>query len=245
MLPGLVEETILSTFWRNLVVTFIVLAIWSYLYKMHPIYGFLENITLGFMTANGLLVALDSINRGILIPLNTDFSTNILLIVPLILGLLSYTFFTPNYITVYRLVNAFLLAIVLGIREGVGWQSTVQGLLNRMRFALTDPSYLVTLGATVITAFYFLNMRKFEGQTRGLRKIATYGSAMAIGYMCGTLYIQRIAVLVGWWVDFTTYPDYAGWIPMIVVALIIAVDALVGWRKILGLRKPVVDVEAA
>ncbi|KON30763.1 hypothetical protein AC480_00310 [miscellaneous Crenarchaeota group archaeon SMTZ1-55] len=243
MLTGLVEQTILPEVWRNLVVTFVVLGIWSYLYKMHPFYGFLENITLGFMTAHGLLVAFDTINRGILIPLNTDPATNILLIVPLILGLLSYTFFSPNYITVYRIVNGFLLAIVLGIREGTTWMSNIASLLNYMRFSVTDLSYLVTLGTTFITAFYFLNLRKYEPQTRGLRKIATWGSAMAIGFMCGTLYIQRIAVLIGWYMDFTTYPQYAGWIPMIVVALLIAVDALVGWRKILGLQKPVAGVE--
>jgi len=195
------------------------------------------------MTAHGLLVAFDTINRGILIPLNTDTATNILLIVPLILGLLSYTFFSPNYITVYRIVNGFLLAIVLGIREGTTWMSNIASLLNYMRFSVTDLSYLVTLGTTFITAFYFLNLRKYEPQTRGLRKIATWGSAMAIGFMCGTLYIQRIAVLIGWYMDFTTYPQYAGWIPMIVVALLIAVDALVGWRKILGLQKPVAGVE--
>jgi hypothetical protein len=37
----------------------------------------------------------------------------------------------------------------------------------------------------------------------------------------------------------TTYPENAGWIGIAIVAIAIAVDALVGWRKILGLKRPV------
>jgi hypothetical protein len=208
----------------------IIYAMFSVLYKHNPIYSFFEQVLIGVTLANLFMGNYQTIVSSILVPLGTGRTD---LIIPLVLGLLYFTIFIPRLALISRTVISARVGGSLGFAVGLLMSIQTAALVTLAGTAATNPLAILSLIIIAFTLMYFTFSRWMDERLPLIRKIATY---VVIGYFAGfgaTLYVTKLDIFVGWMAIIGTGSGL--WVA-VAAGLVVAIDALVGWKKILGLK---------
>jgi hypothetical protein len=216
------------------------LTIWlfSFAFKDNLLYKLAEHLFVGVSAGYSWSLALDSIMKTGIVPLQKGDAT---LIIPMLIGLLFFTKYIHTYSWVARFGPAFVLGIGLGVAVSTSPESFVLRQIAASFLPLwipTDPVMTVTnilmtlivLGG--LTYFVFTLVPGIRGGkpssagsavTRGyklLMMIGIYGMMVGFGASFAATIVTRVAFLIGRLLDLLAAPEAS------VIAFILVILAI-------------------
>jgi hypothetical protein len=214
----------------QLLLAFVIYGTLTQLYKINPIFTFLEHAIIGVGMAHTIVIGIDTIDKNVV----RNLSTNPLLIVVFLLGFCYFCVFIPQLRSVYRGVNVMTVGATLGVGLPMYMNETWAAVTKYS--AITDFNVLIVFLAFIFGSTYFLFSKSLEGVTSWPRRIGLYAVYAYIGSSIGPMWFRYVNTLIGWSIVVFHSPG------IYVVALIfigILIDVAVGWRRILGLEAKV------
>lgn len=184
---------------------FFTLAIFSFLYKDNPFYKFSEQVFVGLSAGYWLIYSI----FNVLVPnlftkLFFDFGNNVILLIPLALGLMMLCRLIPSA----QWISRYPIAIVVGTSAAIAMLRTMQtNLLAQMNATMINPfkfaspvdvvgSILVIVG-TICGVYFFYFSRKKEGVFAVPSKIGVWFLMISFGASFGYTVMARISLLIG------------------------------------------------
>lgn len=202
------EQQIVYTF--AAIITF---AIFSFLWKDNPFYKFAEHLVVGVSAGYWVMILYrTSLVPKLIDPLRRVFTgTNahprdVLVIVPMILGLLLFTRFVPKFSWVSRITMAFILGMGAGVAVPLVLQTNVIQQIHPM-MAMFLPGQTVgteawitnflVLGGVLCGLAYFFFSARHEGVIGGMSKIGIWTLMIGFGASFGYTVMSRVSLLYG------------------------------------------------
>ncbi len=188
--------------WIGVILTF---AIFSFLYKDNPLYKIAEQIFVGISAGYWFIYTVYNILiPNLFDPLINNFNSNILLILPAILGVLMLCRLIPNISWLSR----YAIALVVGTTAGLSLIRTLQSdILIQMNETIMNPfaemSFTAILGnlvlivGTISGIIYFFFSKKHEGIFGGTAHIGILFLMICFGSAFGYTVMARISLLIG------------------------------------------------
>ena len=213
----------------TMITTLSVLAVYSHYYKDNPLYSIVESLTVGIYAGLNIVESI----RTIYLNEVTAVSASPELIIPILLGIGIFTFFTSRFIGVYRSI----LVLIAANRVGLSLAAPLWSNLDRI-YRMSSPEYgLISIfylifGTLAITVWLY--SRKFDRPLRQVRRVGLFIILSAFGYNVGQQFVPRITSAIG---AINTAITTDGIYVLAVIIIGIAIDAIFGWRKLLGLEK--------
>jgi len=188
--------------WLGAVFTF---AIFSFLYKDNPVYKVAEQIFIGLSAGYWFVYTIYNVLFPNLIdPLATDFSANLILLIPAFLGILMLMRLVPKIDWVSRYPISLLIATTAGIGFLRFLKSDVIGQLTAtMINPFVGDNWVVIVGqillvvGTITGVIYFYFSKKHEGTFGVTAKIGIYFLMISFGAAFGYTAMARISLLIG------------------------------------------------
>lgn len=170
------------------------LAIFSILFKDNPAYRLVENIFVGAATGYAVVVGIDRLRSTGIDPL---LKGNMMVLVPLILGLLLYTRFVPSISYLGRMP----LALVTGVSAAVALRGSVETqivgqITATMNNVKSFNGIVIFLGTTLTLTYFFLTY-KMKGTAGVVPKLGKYFMMAAFGAAFGNTVMGRISSAIG------------------------------------------------
>ena len=178
-----------------------ILMIWSFLYKENPVYRFAEHVFVASTAGHAVGMAVGNLLRYAYRPLTQK--GQILLIIPIILGLMLYTRFFKNIAWMARWPVAFLLGVGTGqtiytaLRTQVINQSiSAMVKLPGATFGATINGLISMIGLLVVLSYFLFTIpqNKFLKFTS---KLGRWLMMVTFGVSFGNVVAGRISVLLG------------------------------------------------
>jgi hypothetical protein len=189
--------------WLGVYFTF---SIFSFLYKDNPFYKLAEQIFVGLSAAYWFIYTI----YNILIPnlfgkLISDFSGNLILIIPAILGIMMLIRLIPKL----EWLSRYPIALVIGTSTGISMLRYMKSdVLSQLTATMINPLGFSTLAekiggfilviGTVCVIMYFYFSRKQEGVLAVSSKIGIWFLMMSFGASFGYTVMARISLLIGY-----------------------------------------------
>jgi len=209
-------------------------------YKVTQIYYLVQNIILGVVLANTVIVALNSIYTRALIPITSK--GDYVLIIAVVWGLLHYTFFSNKYRPIYRQVILIAMALTIAQRCMGNLDNVFTFSAGLVQYLSQNPMLITNMIIAVLAFLYWLYWKpfneKFKTYLRPPRYLFRYAIATWCGWSIGQIWCTEIVNFTGLALD-TLKGRGAGGLGMYVVlvmAIGILIDVVIGWNKILGVR---------
>lgn len=188
--------------WGAVVAGLLTLAIYSFLYRDNPVYKFAESLLIGLSIGYALVTFWQTaILDKLLQPL--FHQGQLLLVVPLILGLLMFSRFSRRLSWLSRIP----LALMIGAGAGAAipamlYERTLRQVSNSIQPLVTSDSQfnfsgLVVLAGLLSTLAYFYFSREHKGFLGGVAKIGTYFMMVFFGATFGYTVMSRMSTLIG------------------------------------------------
>ncbi|MEW6015998.1 MAG: hypothetical protein AB1690_11815 [Candidatus Zixiibacteriota bacterium] len=188
--------------WGAVVAGLLTLAIYSFLYRDNPVYKFAESLLIGLSIGYALVTFWQTaILDKLLQPLFQQ--GQLLLAVPLILGLLMFSRFSRRLSWLSRIP----LALMIGAGAGAAipamlYERTLRQVSNSIQPLVTSDSQfnfsgLVVLAGLLSTLAYFYFSREHKGFLGGVAKIGTYFMMVFFGATFGYTVMSRMSTLIG------------------------------------------------
>jgi len=179
----------------------LMLMIYTYpLYKENVTYRFAEHLFIGITLAISAITNLSNIMRMCVTPL---MQGNILMIVPLVLGLMIFTMLIPEY----RWVSRYPIAVMVGAGFGLGIRGTIKpNLQDAIIDSITAPSggalidwfnYLWVAVGLICSILYFLLTYEHTGPLKAPTRIGRLFLMIALGGYFGNTVLFRFTMLTG------------------------------------------------
>jgi hypothetical protein len=181
------------------------LSIFSFLYKDNPFYKFAEQVFVGLSAAYWLV----NIIYSIMIPnlfskLITDFSGNLILLIPAALGLMMLMRLHPAT----QWISRYPIAIMIGTTAGISMLRYMKSdILNQVTATMINPFAAETTGAvvgnllliigTLCGVYFFYFSKKQEGFFAVPSKIGIWFLMISFGATFGYTVMARISLLIG------------------------------------------------
>jgi len=214
----------------QMVLTLSILGVYSHYYKDNPLYSIVESLTVGIYAGINVVESVRTIYFNEL----TAVAGKPELIIPILLGIGVFTFFTQRLIGVYRTVLVLIAANRVGLAISAELWSTMDRIyrMSMPQYGVISLAYLIcgTLSVTV-----WLYNRRFDQPLRQVRRVGLFVILSAFGYNVGQQFVPRITSAIG---AINTAITTDGIYVLAVVVVAIAVDAIYGWRRLLGPEKP-------
>jgi hypothetical protein len=180
---------------------FLMLMVYSYpLYKENPAFRTAEHMFIGVMLAVNIITHFTNIMRMCITPLTQG---NILMIVPLILGLMIFAMLIPEY----RWVSRYPIALMVGAGFGLGIRGTIKpNLQDAIIDTITAPSggalidwfnYLWVAVGLVCSIMYFMLTFEHTGQLKAPTRLGRLFLMIALGGYFGNTVLFRFTMLTG------------------------------------------------
>lgn len=178
---------------------FLILVVYSYLYKDNKLYSYAEHIYVGFVAAQAVIQGWQNIRDAAIRPLQKG---QWILLVPVLVGLLLYARFFKGVGYLIRLPMAFMMGVAAG--------TTITGVLVPQLIAqvkatmlpLTGLNNVVMVVGTATTLAFFLFIPLGKKQNGGLTvqsAMSSVGRATmmaAFGSSYGYIVMSRLSYLV-------------------------------------------------
>lgn len=180
----------------------LMLAIYSYpLYKENRVFRFAEHTFIAAAMAISIITYIDSLLRTQLRGLITG--EQILLIVPVILGLMMYALLHPDY----RWMSRYPIAILVGSAMGLGISSVIiPQITNQVISTITAPTtggakawfdFIVIAIGTICATLYFLLTYEHTGVLKPTTRIGRLFIMLGLGAYFGNTTLFRLSMLAG------------------------------------------------
>jgi hypothetical protein len=179
----------------------LMLTIYSYpLYKENPVYRFSEHMYIAVMLAVNLMTNFNTLMRICITPL---MQGNILMIIPLIVGLMIYAMLIPDY----RWVSRYPVALLVGAGFGLGIRGTIgPNIQDAIVSTITAPSgggmmewinFLYIAVGLICSLMYFLLTYEHSGPLQAPTRIGRLFIMVALGAYFGNTVLFRFTMLTG------------------------------------------------
>jgi hypothetical protein len=202
------EQQIVYTF--AAIMTF---AIFSFLWKDNPFYKFAEHLVVGVSAGYWVMILYrTSLVPKLIDPLRRTLTgtdvhpRDVLVIVPMILGLLLFTRFVPKFSWISRITMAFILGMGAGVAVPLVLQTNVIQQIHPM-MAMFLPGQTVgteawiinflVLGGVLCGLAYFFFSARHEGVIGGMSKIGIWTLMIGFGASFGYTVMSRVSLLYG------------------------------------------------
>ncbi len=189
---------------------FVTLALFSFLYKDNPVYKFVEHVFAGLSAGYYAgLICQSVIYTQLLDPLYTDFTSNVMLLIPFAFGMMMLTRLTPiGPIPDLSWLSRWGLAITVGSTAGIFLIAQLHGLVMPQTLdtfakfgeATDFRSYaLASLGlvGVISTLVYFYFSKEHKGLLGGVAKVGIWFIMVAFGAQFGYTVMGRVSLLIG------------------------------------------------
>ncbi len=179
----------------------LMLMIYSYpLYKENVAYRSAEHLFIGVTLAITLITNFSNVMRLCVTPL---LQGDILMIVPLILGLMIFAMLIPEY----RWVSRYPIALLVGAGFGLGIRGTIKpNLQDAIISTITAPSsggimdwinYLYVAVGLICSIMYFLLTYEHTGMLKAPTRIGRLFIMVGLGAYFGNTVLFRFTMLTG------------------------------------------------
>jgi len=184
---------------------FFTLSIFSFLYKDNPFYKLAEQVFVGLSAAYWLVYLFYSIMLPKLFnKLHSDFSGNLILLVPAALGLMMLIRLIPKA----QWVSRYPIAILIGTSAGINMVRYAKSdLLSQISATMINPfsasnlsgiigNFLLIIG-TVCGVYFFYFSKKQDGFSTVPSKLGIWFLMVSFGASFGYTVMARISLLIG------------------------------------------------
>jgi hypothetical protein len=187
---------------------FVTLSIFSFLYRDNPVYRFTESIFAGLSAGYYVGLIWDTvILQQLIYPIRSDFGQNWALIIPGILGMLTFARLSNKYTWVSRIALAF----VMGTTAGIFLISQLHGfVLPAIEYTFNpqnvpgshNTGMVILLSAIVIvgvvsTLIYFYFSKEHTGLLGVTAKVGIWFIMISFGAHFGYTVMARVSLLIG------------------------------------------------
>jgi len=215
------------------------LMVYSFFYKENKAYRFAEHVFIGLAVAHGAVISSKYMWDTALTPLLTKGETYWIL--PMLVGLLFFFFFSKKYFWVYRIP----ISTVVGTGVGLGMAGLMRSQFTdqiRQTIALTNPkaawyagdypinAVLIAIGV-IGTLFFFIFTTEQKGPLRYASHIGRWTMMIAFGAAFGFTVMARMSLLIGRMQFLLDYPAGVAWYSIPVAILILAAVVLMERSK--------------
>lgn len=190
----------------------LVIWIWSFVYKDNYLYRLAEHIFLGAAAGYSIGISLESLNKTALIPLAKAPTTNMHLIIPIILGLLFFFKYSRRYYWIARYGVGVSLAVGTALAFRAAPMANIIKQVNAVMLPLWTPDPVKTLNnwihvvITLCALVYFLFTiapRMVVGRPTttyrvydAVMKVGIYGMMVAFGATLANTIMTRLAFFI-------------------------------------------------
>jgi len=179
---------------------FLTLAIYSYqLYKENVVYRLAEHIYVGIAFAVVAVTTWEVTEKTAVVPLlKGDFTY----LIPIALGIMMYTIFTPKF----RWMSRYSVAVLVGCSLGVRTVSLIiPSIINQVISTISAPkttaldifNFLFVGVGTICALLYFIMTHEHRGVMKGSTQFGRYAIMIGLGAMFGNTILMRMAMLSG------------------------------------------------
>jgi len=195
---------------------FLILAVYSYLFRDNKAYSYAEHIYVGFVSAQALVTGWQNVRDGAVRPLQTG---QWLVLIPVVLGILMYARFFRRFSYLTRLPVAFMMGVAAGVNitGAIVAQFVTQVRATIMPLTSVNNVVLVVGTASTLAFFLFIPLGKRSGNGNGGGKfslmsimsnigratmMAAFGSSYGFIVMSRLSYlVARLQFLLGTWIQ--------------------------------------------
>ena len=178
-----------------------IIAMWTFLYKENPAFRVAEHLFVGSSAGHAIGMAIGNIYRFGWNPL--VHKQQLLLFVPIILGILLYARFIPKFAWLSRWPVAFLVGVGTGqsIYTAVRTQVINQSIGAMANFSLATPGVainaLIGLFGLLAVLTYFIFTIPQKGPVKQFANAGRWIMMVTFGVAFGNVVSGRISVLLG------------------------------------------------
>jgi hypothetical protein len=219
----------------------LVIWIWSFVYKDNYLYRLAEHIFLGVAAGYSIGISLDSLNKTALVPLMKSPSTNMHLILPIIIGLLFFFKYSRRYYWIARYGVGISLAVGTALAFRTAPRANIIAQVNAVLLPLWTPDPVKTLNnwvhvvITLCALVYFIftvTPRMAEGRPTPtyraydtVMKIGIYGMMVAFGATLANTIMTRLAFFISMNIQYLQpYPlESLSAIILVIIAILYAI----------------------
>ncbi len=182
---------------------FLTLCIFSFLYRDNPFFRFAESLFAGVSLGYYIgIVAVNTFVPNLIQPLVHDFSGQIDLLIPLLLGLNLYTRFIPRIAWMARISLAVYIAYYVGINMVQKLQGEVvpqigSTILHPIGGALTPVDNLVMIVGVLAVLIYFYFSAEHKRAVGIASRIGIWFLMLGFGAAFGYTVMGRVSLLIG------------------------------------------------
>ena len=200
------------------------LCIFSFLYKDNPFYKFAEHLFVGIAAGYGIVMqAKTGVEDTIIIPIGKAASAGqtgdiVLIIIPVLIGLLFFAQFVPNYAWLVRIPFALTIGYGAGLAIPAAMEANIfkQAHSTLLAFTTFDQggwvifnTFLVFVGI-ICTLTYFFFSAEHRGFVGGVSKVGIIFIMISFGAAFGNTVMGRVSLLIG-----RVYFLLHDWLPLI------------------------------
>ena len=185
--------------------------IFSFLYKDNPFYKFAEHLFVGLAAGYGLVIqAKDGVEGTIIDPIQSAVAAGqindiILIIIPVLIGLLFFSQFVPNYAWLVRIPFALTIGYGAGLAIPAVMEVDIfkQVYSTLLAFTAFDQggwtifNTLLVFVGIVCTLTYFFFSVEHRGLVGGVSKIGIIFIMISFGAAFGNTVMGRVSLLIG------------------------------------------------
>lgn len=185
------------------------LCVYSFLYKDNPFFKFAEHLFVG-VSAGYLLAIIYHTNflPYIYYPLKSVVTekkySELIVIIPIIMGILMFSRYIPRYSWLVRIPFAFLM----GYSAGVSIPVTMQADIFQQIYGTAEPfsdysnitniiNSVIIVSGVICTLIYFFFSSEHKGIVRGLSEVGIIFLMISFGASFGYTVMARISLLIG------------------------------------------------
>jgi len=184
---------------------FLTFCIFSFLYRDNPFYKLAEQIFVGLSAGYGLIyVIYTTLIPNLFARLLTDFSGNLILLIPFALGLMMLTRIVPKT----QWISRYPLSIVIGTSAAISLLRYLKSdLISQVGATMINPfatssvheifGNLMVIIGTLCGVYFFYFSKKQEGLARIPSKIGVYFLMVSFGATFGYTVMARVSLLIG------------------------------------------------
>jgi hypothetical protein len=187
------------------VAAFFTLCIFSFLYKDNPFYKFAEQVFVGLSAAYWLVYIIYSIMvPNLFAKLSSDFSGNIILLIPAALGVMMLMRIHPKT----EWISRYPISIMIGTTAGISMLRYMKSdILQQVTATMINPfasgsvpiiiGNLLLIIGTICGVYFFYFSKKQEGISKVPSKIGIWFLMVSFGATFGYTVMARISLLIG------------------------------------------------
>ena len=184
---------------------FFTFAIFSFLYKDNPVYKIAEQVFVGLSAGYWFVYTIYNVLKpNLWNPLTSDFSNNLILLIPTVLGIMMLM----RLISKIDWVSRYPIAILIATTAGISFLRFLKSdVIGQLRATMINPfagdNWVIIFGqillviGTITGVIYFYFSKKHEGAFGVSAKVGIYFLMVSFGAAFGYTAMARISLLIG------------------------------------------------